>query len=120
MGAGELMRLIRRVLSFKCARSTIRNILIRNRELIATLEAERRKKRRRIRVKRALELWGIDFTLVWRLGLFPIWVIGVVDYQGSRIIALERIPQRTAEHAIAVLRNAFEREGIWSFPTSSW
>lgn len=40
---------------------------------------------------RARVLWGADLTLVWVLGFLPIWVLGVVDYHGSRLVALERM-----------------------------
>lgn len=70
--------------------STVRAILLRRKELLAELE-EARKKRRRIVVRRARELWGVDLTLVWLWGVVPVWLLGVVDYYGSRLLLLEPV-----------------------------
>src|SRR5690606_32035869 len=91
LGAGQLRWLAARVLGFSCARETIRQILIRRRDLVVALQDERRKQRRRIHVERARQLWGVDLTLVWLLGIVPVWLLGIVDYHGSRLVALERM-----------------------------
>jgi hypothetical protein len=79
LGAGQLRWLAARVLGFSAARETIRQILIRRRELVALLEDERRKKPRRIHVTEPRTLWGADLTLVWRLGIVPVLLFGIVD-----------------------------------------
>lgn len=91
LGTGQLAALARRVLGFGGARATVRRILLRRRGLVVELEEARRRARRRTRMQRALELWGVDITLVWLLGSRPVWVQGVVDYHGSRLVALERL-----------------------------
>jgi transposase InsO family protein len=111
LGTGQLRYLAARVLGFVAARETIRRILIRNQHLVVELQQERRRRRRRIKVKRAGELWGIDFTLVWVLGFFPAWVLGVVDYQGSRLVAFERVAWPTSAEVARVLSRAFSEFG---------
>src|SRR5690606_3429528 len=89
-GAGQLRWPAARVLGFPCARETIRQILIRRRDLVGALQEQRRKHRRRIHVEEARQLWGADLTLVWLLGIIPVWLFGIVEYHGSRLVALER------------------------------
>jgi putative transposase len=112
LGAGQLRRLAERVLAFRASRETIRRILIRRRDLIADLEAERPRPPRRIDVSAPRRLWGADLTLVWILGCFPVWLFGAVDYHGSRIVALERLPWPTTTSIIAVLDRAFVEHGV--------
>ncbi len=111
LGAGSLAQLLRRVRGFRLHRETVRKILRRERVRIAEMARERQRSRRRIRVKRALELWGADLTLVWLLGFFPVWLVCVVDYHGSRLVALERVLAPTSAAVIGVLDRAFERHG---------
>ena len=91
--------------------STVRAILLRSEELLAALVAGRKKVARRIRVRRALKLWGLDFTLVWVLGVIPVWLLGAVDYHGSRLLLLEPVPA-TAASVVAQLSVLFERYGV--------
>ncbi len=79
--------------------TTVRAILLRRRTLLAELEASRKEKRR-IRIRRAGVLWGVDLTLVWLWGVVPVWLLGVVDYHGSRVLHLAP----TARGAAAVAR----------------
>ena len=102
---------MRRVLGWRFDRSTIRNILRRHGDVIADLKRERRRPRRSIRTDRARALWAADVTLVWLLGFFPVWIVGVVDYHGSRLVALERVLAPTSAAVIDVLGRAFDREG---------
>ncbi|MHB8878714.1 MAG: transposase [Myxococcaceae bacterium] len=111
LGVGQLRHLAARVLGFAAARETIRRILIRNQHLVVELQQAERWRRRRIKVKRAGELWGIDFTLVWVLGFFPAWVLGVIDYQGSRLVAFERVAWPTSSEVTRVLSGAFAELG---------
>jgi putative transposase len=111
LGTGQLRQLAIRVLGFTGARETVRRVLIRNQHLIVELEQARRERRRRIRVKRAGELWGLDFTLVWVLGFFPLWVLGVVDYQGSRLVAFEVVRWPTTAEVCRILNRAFDELG---------
>jgi putative transposase len=62
-------------------------------------------------VRRARELWGADLTLLWVLGFWPVWVLGVVDYFGSRLVAFERVAWPTAVECVRVLSCAIERYG---------
>lgn len=89
----------------------MRRILIRNQHLIVELQQERRRRRQRITVKRAGQLWGVDFSLVWVLGFFPVWLLGVVDYQGSRLVAFEVVRWPTAAEVCRVLAGAFAEFG---------
>lgn len=91
LGAGQLRFLCERLLAFRPGRETIRRILIRRRELVGALEDERRRTPRRIHVAGARKLWGADLTLIWVLGFIPVWLLGVVDYHGSRVLAFERM-----------------------------
>jgi transposase InsO family protein len=112
LGAGQLRWLAARVLGFSAARETIRQILIRRRDLVVLLEDERRKKPRRIPVDRARQLWGADLTLVWLLGVVPVWLFGVVDYHGSRLVTFERMRLwPTAAQIADAFERAAERHG---------
>jgi hypothetical protein len=44
------------------------------------------------------------------LGFFPVWLLGVVDYRGSRLIALERC-RPTAAAVSRVLARVFAEHG---------
>jgi transposase InsO family protein len=103
LGAGQLRFLAARVLGFSAARETFRRILIRRRDLVVALDQERQKRPRRIRVSGPRQLWGADLTLVWILGFIPAWILGVVDYHGSRLVAFERLAWPTATALAAVL-----------------
>ncbi len=102
LGAGQLRHLAARVLAFDAVRETFRRILIRRRDLVVAIDQERRRRPRRIRVSGALQLWGADVTLVWVLGFIPAWVLGVVDYHGSRLLAFERLAWPTAQQIARV------------------
>ena len=103
--------LARRVLGLVTTRETVRRILLRRHALVVELEDARQRRRRRIHVKRKLALWGADFTLVWVLGFFPLWLLGVIDYQGSRLVALERVAAPTASELSRVVRAAIAKHG---------
>lgn len=111
LGAGQLSRLAERVLGVKATRETFRRILSRRAELVVHLSEERRKSRRRIKVRGRLELWGTDLTLAWVLGVFPVWLVGIVDYHGSRLVAFERVLWPRAAAVVAVLERAVATHG---------
>ncbi len=111
LGAGQLRHLARRVLGFDAARSTFRRIVIRNQGRIAELEGERGRPGRRIAVRAARVLWGVDLTLIWVLGFLPVWVLGAVDYHGSRIVALEPVAWPSAAAIGRAMDRAFARHG---------
>ena len=46
------------------------------------------------------------------LGFFPVWVLGVVDYHGSRVVALEPIVWPSALEIVRVMSSAFAKCGI--------
>ncbi|MBL8953681.1 MAG: transposase family protein [Myxococcaceae bacterium] len=58
-----------------------------------------------------LELWGVDLTLVWVLGVFPVWLVGVVDYHGSRLVALESVVWPRAAGVVSVIEKAVAVHG---------
>ena len=91
VGDGQLKLLVERVLGVVRARETFRAILMRNRDVIARLRSEKRTAPRRIVVTLPNRLWGIDLTLVRLFAIWPVWIVGVVDYYGSRLISLERV-----------------------------
>jgi transposase InsO family protein len=105
------MRLAERVLGFRAARETIRRILIRRRDLVVEEEQARRRRQRRIVVRGPGQLWGVDLTLLWVLGFWPAWVIGVIDYHGSRLIAFERIAWPTSASVVKVFDAAMDAYG---------
>jgi transposase InsO family protein len=111
LGAGQLRLLVERVLGVVRCRETFRAILMRNRDVIARLQGDHRKTPRRIVVSRPLQLWGIDLTLVRLFAIWPVWLVGVVDLYGSRLIALEPVLAETSAEVYRVLEAAFAREG---------
>jgi Integrase core domain len=48
---------------------------------------------------------------VWLLGIFPVWLVGIIDYHGSRIVALERVRWPTTVAVTDVMSRALQREG---------
>lgn len=112
LGARQLRDLVRRALGVTVSPSTVRRIVLRNRDAIVGMENEKRKAPRKIAVNRACELWGADTTLLWVLGFFPVWVLGVVDYHGSRMLALEPLAWPSASEIVAVMSTAFARYGV--------
>ena len=111
LGAGQLRFLAERVLAFRAARETFRQILIRRRDLVVDIGEARRRHPRRVRVGGPRQLWGADLTIVWILGLLPVFVLGVIDYHGSRLVALERVRWPRAAEVARVLRAAFDAHG---------
>ncbi len=111
IGAGQLRFLAERVLAFRPSRETVRRILIRRRDLVVALDQQRRRKPRRIQVTGARQLWGLDLTLVWLLGFIPVWILGAIDYNGSRIVALERLRWPSSREIARVLDRAFADHG---------
>ena len=111
LGAGQLRHLAARVLAFDAARETFRQILIRRRDLVVALDQQRRRRPRRIRVSGPRQLWGADLTVVWILGFIPAWVLGVVDYHGSRVVAFERLSWPSASAVATVLNKAMRDHG---------
>lgn len=85
---------------------------MRRQELVTALQLERRRWPSRIRVSGPLKLWGMDLILVWVLGFFPVWLLGVVDYHGSRVVILERVHWPSASEIVRALEVAFSRDGI--------
>ncbi|MBI3184176.1 MAG: transposase family protein [Myxococcales bacterium] len=112
LGAGQLMRLCERVLGFHAVRETFRQILIRRQDLVLALQGERRSRPRRISVRRRGQLWGLDMTLVWLLGFWPVWVLGAVDYFGSRLVAFEPLAWPSGAEVVRVLAAAFDGYGV--------
>ncbi|HTP29031.1 MAG TPA: integrase core domain-containing protein [Anaeromyxobacteraceae bacterium] len=111
LGAGQLRMLAARVLAFHAARETFRRILIRRQDLVTSLRQARRRRPKRIRVGDPCQLWGADLTLVFVLGVVPVWILGVVDYHGSRLVALERLRWGTSEEIARVLAAAIAEDG---------
>ena len=111
LGAGQLRHLAARVLAFDAARETFRRILIRRRDLVVALDQERRRRPRRIRVSGPRQLWGADLTIVWVLGFIPAWILGIVDYHGTRLLAFERLRWPTSAHVARVLDTVVRDHG---------
>ena len=111
LGAGQLRFLAERVLAFTPSRETVRRILIRRRDLVVAVDQNRRRKPRRIQVTGPRQLWGLDLTIVWLLGFIPVWVLGAVDYHGSRVVAFERLRWPSSGEIVRVLERAFADEG---------
>ena len=44
-------------------------------------------------------------------GVWPVWLLGVVDYHGSRLLALRPVP-RSAASVVEVLRALFDEHGV--------
>ena len=111
LGAGQLRLLVARVAGIVLARETIRRILIRRQDLVRELLAEPKKKPQRIQVHRPLELWGADLALVFVLGVLPVWLLGIVDYHGSRLMAVEVLPFPTSKCVASAVERAIKRHG---------
>ncbi|MHB1845611.1 MAG: integrase core domain-containing protein [Deltaproteobacteria bacterium] len=111
LGNGQLRLLAARVLGVLLARETVRRILVRRKDLLVEMAQARKKRPRRIPIRRPRRLWGLDLTLVHLLGFFPVWLLGVVDYHGSRLMALERCVPTTAGVCRA-LERVFADQGV--------
>jgi transposase InsO family protein len=113
LGSLRLRALLRRALGIRLARETVRKILRRGPPTLDPRLAKGfRERHGRIDVDRARHLWGMDLTLVWLLGFFPVWLLGAADYHGSRVMTLERLAAPTAANVRAALERAFERHGV--------
>ena len=111
LGAGGLGRLAYRVIAFGASRETVRKIILRRRTLVVELEEQRQRRPRRIKVDSSRILWGLDLTLVWLLGFFPVWILGVVDYHGSHLVGLRRVAWPTSAAVIRLLDEIFKQHG---------
>ncbi|MER2563216.1 MAG: DDE-type integrase/transposase/recombinase [Myxococcaceae bacterium] len=110
LGIRGLATLLARVEGISLSPSTVRSILRRRRHDVAELESVRRERPRTIVVPERMLRWGIDLTLVWVLGLVPVWLISVVDMHSSRLIALRPV-EPTSEGVVAVLKELFREQG---------
>src|ERR1035437_1159721 len=52
-----------------------------------------------------------DNESLWVLGFFPVWILGVVDYQGSRLVGLRRVVWPTSAAVIHALDEIFKEHG---------
>ena len=111
LGTGGLGRLACRVIAFGASRETVRKILLRRRDLVVELEQQRRRRPRRIKIDSFRVLWGVDLTLAWLLGFFPVWIVGVVDYHGSRLVGFRRVVWPTSAAVIQALDEIFQQHG---------
>jgi transposase InsO family protein len=111
LGVAGLRRLAGRVIAFGASQETVRRILLRRRGLITAIEDERRRKPRRIKIGSTRLLWGLDLTLVWLVGFIPVWILGVVDYHGSRLVCLRRLAWPTSAGIVRVLDEVFRQHG---------
>ncbi len=111
LGLRGLRVLMARVRGAALSPSTVRAILLRSEAQLAALAAARKKRIRRIHVRRPGALWGIDLTLVWILGVFPVWLLGVVDYHGSRLLLLQPVAPTSAS-VVAQLSALFLEVGV--------
>ncbi len=111
LGLRGLRVLLARTVGVSRSPSTVRAILIRCRDTLAGLEARRKTVPRRIHVSCKLSLWGIDFTLVFLFGVWPVWLLGVIDYHGSRLLLLEPAPH-TGAAVVEALGRLFEKYGV--------
>lgn len=113
LGSLRLRALLRRALGIRLATETVRKILRRGPPTLDPRPANGvRERHGRIDVDRPRQLWGMDLTLVWLRGFFPVWLLGVVDYHGSRVMALERLSAPTAANVRAALTRALDRHGV--------
>jgi transposase InsO family protein len=114
LGSLRLRALLRRALGIRLVTETVRKILRRGPPTLLDPRPTNgaRERHGRIDVDRPRQLWGMDLTLVWLLGFFPIWLLGVVDYHGSRVMTLERMAAPTAANVRAALTRAFGRHGV--------
>lgn len=53
----------------------------------------------------------MDLTLVWLLGFIPVWILGVVDYHGGRVIELQRVRWPTSLAVMRLLADTFKAHG---------
>lgn len=111
LGAGQLRLLLHRLSGTLLGRETIRLILLRCASRVRDFTASKKRPPATIRVHGPRSLWGIDTSLVWILGLYPIWLVGIVDYHGSRVIALETLRFHTAAEIVRVLDKAIAEHG---------
>jgi len=111
IGAGQLACLLGRVVGVTLTRETIRKIVIRRQDLVLKLTDAEKRRRRKITVSGPRQLWGLDLTLVWVLWFIPVWVLGIVDYHGSRLVAFERLPWPTGAQIARVVENAIAATG---------
>ena len=49
--------------------------------------------------------------MIWLLGFIPVWLLGVVDYQGSRLMVLERLRWPTSAEIVRVMETTIQRHG---------
>jgi transposase InsO family protein len=78
---------------------------------VTALRQARRRRPKRTRVGGPRQLWGADLTLVFVLGFIPVWILGVVDYHGSRLVTFERLRWGTSEEIARVFAVAIEEHG---------
>jgi len=66
---------------------------------------------RQIPVRYPNHVWSVDRTTVYRWGVWPTYVLVVVDHFSRKLIAVRALPGRAAVWILPVLAQAFARHG---------
>ncbi len=98
------------------AASTVRNILLRPRPRpegapAAAVGENQQGKPRQIVARYPNHVWSVDRTRVLRWGLWPTWVLVVIDHFSRRVVACCLLEGPNAGWVVEALEDAFVRHG---------
>jgi hypothetical protein len=93
--------------------STVRRILLRPRPKSgrSSTRKDKRKPLRTITVNGPNALWSLDFTTLNLFGVFPVYVLGVIDQYSRKIFCLASTFHPTAEWTVQELQKLFATFG---------
>jgi putative transposase len=108
LGFRAIQQLMWRIHDRQLSIATVRAISIRRAD--DNPFGRKPKTKPRIDVDTPMTLWGLDYTVVKWCGVWPIYLLGIVDYCGSRLVMVQRL-RPTTEHLCRALDEAFSKLG---------
>lgn len=92
--------------------STVRRILLSPPPTPSLSKSHEHDAHKKIVVTKPNHLWSIDLTTVHILGVFPIYILGVIDHFSRKVVCLSSTLHPTAEWAVHELKTVFSSFGI--------
>ena len=94
------------------APSTVRRILLSPPPAPSPGKSREHDIHKKIVVAEPNRLWSLDLTTVHILGIFPVYILGVIDHFSRKVFCLTSTPHPTAEWAVHELKTVFSSFGV--------
>lgn len=92
--------------------STVRRILLSLLPTPTSTRTHAHDAHKKIVATKPNHLWSIDLTTVHILGVFPIYILGIIDHFSRKVVCLSSTLHPTAEWAVHELKTVFSSFGV--------